>query len=66
MKTTSDTIKVRAHGVTITARPNAWGNWYGYIGCEYVALFLGDYNEQQDEATKWGAQIAQSSVLRSI
>lgn len=50
MITTRETIKVKANGITITARPNAWDNWYGYIGNKMVVLFMGDYNEQRDEA----------------
>lgn len=52
--------------MTIRVRPNAWGNWYGYIGREYVALFMGDYEEQQADAYAWGALLAQASALSTV
>lgn len=66
MRTTQDTLVIKVNGITVRVRPTAWGNWYGYIGSKEVQLFMGDYNEQQENAHKWAETIVQASILKAI
>lgn len=61
-----DKFVVRAAGRSYTAKANAYGNWYGYIGSTKVTMFWGDYIDQQFEGFDWVNLLGNASALATV
>lgn len=53
-------------GLTVRAKANQYGNWYGYIGSTKTKYFFGDYIDQQFDAKDWVNLIVNASALATL
>lgn len=53
-------------GLTIRAKANQYGNWYGYIGSTKAKYFFGDFIDQQFEAEAWVNLMVNASALATL